>query len=174
MLIVALEVKLHQLHLAETQPSEIKPPGLIIPRLQPAPSKPLPAAAAGWSRMVSQVTETQCCAKSLSQSSLVEARSCRTHKFPLPALPQGPCVGGSNLGQHGQSCLLLLHFGKELGGFPNASAWQLILNCPSDMLEVDLKKAQGLCPYKLSCWLVLPVQHLPAADNLQSINSQQG
>lgn len=54
--------------LAETLPSEIKPLRLIIPRLQPAPGEPLPAAVAGWGGTASRVTKTQHCAKSLSLS----------------------------------------------------------------------------------------------------------
>lgn len=65
-------------------------------------------------------------------------------------LPRGPYEAG-----HRQS-RLLLHFGKLLGGFPNASAWQLILTVPVTCWKSIRRKFKACIPKIASLVALLP------------------
>lgn len=113
--ITASELKLHQLNFGWSRNKTIRSNNT---RVQPAPES------------LCQLLQ---CHESPRHSIVQSHRSCPGHPGPSGPLsqpvPRGPHRGWRNPAQLRQ-LLLSVHFGKELGGFPNASTWQPIPAIP--------------------------------------------
>lgn len=156
--ITAAELKLHQLNFGWSRNKTIRSNNT---RVQPAPE--------GLCQLLQ-------CHESPRHSIVQSHRSCPDHPGPTGPLsqpvPRGPHRGWSSPAQLRQLLLLLVHFGKELGGFPNASAWQLIPAIPVMHSKSVQRKFKACIPIKFISAPSPSAQHLLAADNAQSGNFQ--